>query len=353
MAHSFCIKFITPLLIGGAEDNSSGDDIELTGKALRGCWRFWFRALVGGCLQDRKPSIIAGLENKVFGSTENSSFRLLVEKVPETVRRIEQQPRLLHKSGGAAAPFYHAITPGSTFRITIVPRHSLEAEEYKVLLLTIWVWAYLGAVGNRARRGFGSPVLCESKNRDDAFKKLISEIANSEFALPPIKESFSGNAELANHLKPGLKAVCSRFSQYLANQPEKYASPGDIETNTRPKDAPFFILFGLNQISVGTPFSTLDGPNGALSKVHGRDCPDLGKSGYGGRWASPVFIRFHIMRDGTGRDQYMPLMTWCHQKNISSGTHDLQDQTKSHNLRQFLREAHFNKTLLGGDLYEF
>jgi CRISPR type III-B/RAMP module RAMP protein Cmr1 len=363
LVHSFCIKFVTPLLIGGAEDNRYGDDVELTGKALRGCWRFWFRALVGGCLEDCKPDVIAALEKMVFGSTDNATFRLLVEPVSETLRRIKQQPRLPHKSGGAAAPFYDAIAPGSTFRITIVPRHvprhspeaeKYEAENYRALFLTIWAWAYLGAVGNRARRGFGSPVLCESKNRDDAFNKLMSETANSGFALPPMRESFKDETELVDHLKSGLKAVCSRFSQYLENQPEKYASTGDIETNTRPRDAPFFILSSLNQISVGAPFPTLDGPNGALSKVHGkRDCPDLGKSGYGGRWASPVFIRFHITRGGTGRDQYIPLMTWCHQEGVSSSPNDFKNLSRLPELRQFLKEAHFDKTLSGGNLYEF
>lgn len=44
----FKIRFITPLLIHGA-NSGEADSIGLTGtgKALRGCWRFWFRAMVG------------------------------------------------------------------------------------------------------------------------------------------------------------------------------------------------------------------------------------------------------------------------------------------------------------------
>jgi CRISPR type III-B/RAMP module RAMP protein Cmr1 len=41
----FKIKFITPLFIHGANSREA-DSIGLTGKALRGCWRFWSRALV-------------------------------------------------------------------------------------------------------------------------------------------------------------------------------------------------------------------------------------------------------------------------------------------------------------------
>lgn len=36
----FKVKFITPLLIHGANSREA-DTIGLTGKALRGCWRFW------------------------------------------------------------------------------------------------------------------------------------------------------------------------------------------------------------------------------------------------------------------------------------------------------------------------
>ena len=38
----FKIKFITPLLIHG-ENSRIADPLGLTGKALRGCWRFWFK----------------------------------------------------------------------------------------------------------------------------------------------------------------------------------------------------------------------------------------------------------------------------------------------------------------------
>ena len=135
LVYSFGIRFVTPLLIGGAEDNRYGDAIELTGKALRGCWRFWFRALAGGCLQDLNPSGVADLENRIFGSTESSSFRLLVEKTPGTVHRKGTQPRLPPTSKHAPASFFDAVSPGSAFRVTIVPRHSLGPERCEVLLL--------------------------------------------------------------------------------------------------------------------------------------------------------------------------------------------------------------------------
>ncbi len=52
----FKIKFVTPLLIHGA-DSKKADETGLTGKALRGYCRFWFRAMVGGMI----PNISKGV----------------------------------------------------------------------------------------------------------------------------------------------------------------------------------------------------------------------------------------------------------------------------------------------------
>ncbi len=76
----FKVKFITPLLIHGANSREA-DSIGLTGKALRGCWRFWFRALVGGMVNDihkHKESLLE-FENMIFGSS-NEKVGLIFQK---------------------------------------------------------------------------------------------------------------------------------------------------------------------------------------------------------------------------------------------------------------------------------
>jgi CRISPR type III-B/RAMP module RAMP protein Cmr1 len=65
----FKIRFITPLLIDGA-NKYSADSAGLTGKALRGSWRFWFRAVIGGMLKDIKNEELLLLESKIFGSAD-------------------------------------------------------------------------------------------------------------------------------------------------------------------------------------------------------------------------------------------------------------------------------------------
>ncbi len=363
MVLSFCLKFVTPLLIGGAEENSRGDEVGLTGKALRGCWRFWFRALAGGCLKHSDASAIADLENSIFGSTATSTFGLQVTAVPNRVRWIDQQLRLPHKTGMQAAPFRNAVAPGSVFRIRIVLRHSIsrsaedrrkEARRVEALLLTIWTWAHLGGIGNRARRGFGSPVICKSDDVTDAFTGFILSKKESALPLPEIQEYFTSSPELTELLRCGLKTVWGRFSDYVREQ--GYEVGGDIATDDRPIDRRFFVLSSLDQVSVsGMAFRSLDGNAGAISKVHGsRACADLGISERRNRWASPASIRFHVLKDDTGSEQFIPVLAWCHQKGISSSPGDLRDPAKLPQLRQFLtNDAGFGTTIKGTDLYEF
>lgn len=77
----FKIKFITPLLIHGA-DPGKADTIGLTGKALRGCWRFWFRAMAGGLVPNISKEDLFKLESNVFGSANEkvgAKFRMVIE----------------------------------------------------------------------------------------------------------------------------------------------------------------------------------------------------------------------------------------------------------------------------------
>ena len=63
----FNVKFVTPLLIGGANGRDANG---LSGKALRGCWRFWCRAIIGGVAKDINRDDLTTLESKVFGQCE-------------------------------------------------------------------------------------------------------------------------------------------------------------------------------------------------------------------------------------------------------------------------------------------
>ncbi|MEO0091864.1 MAG: type III-B CRISPR module RAMP protein Cmr1 [candidate division WOR-3 bacterium] len=279
----FQIKLITPLLIHGA-DSGELDNMGLTGKALRGCWRFWFRAIVGGLLNDLNPEQIYKRESEIFGSADEdvgAKFKLLVEPIREL------------ETGSYSIKFsrkkinFIGYKEGTEFKITIIPKKDYSENQKNVLLATIWTWANLGAVGQRARRGFGSVVIKNSTRR--IFPNGLS-----------IKAYFSNCDELTKHLQKGFCEVQDIFIKWLGS--------GIAQKKTGvPQDAEYFILQSFDQIKVADiPIKTLDG---ALNKVHGSDrCKSLGWI-RNGRMASPVYTRFHIVNN-----QYLPIITFCHQK---------------------------------------
>ena len=61
------LEAVTPLWIGGADRRA-----ELRPPSMRGCLRYWFRALAGGLLQESLPEIFAA-ESAVFGNYKRAS----------------------------------------------------------------------------------------------------------------------------------------------------------------------------------------------------------------------------------------------------------------------------------------
>ena len=338
---NFNIKFITPLLLHGKD--SREPDAQGLAKALRGAWRFWFRAVVGGMLWN--PSIsdnelskcVYDRESKVFGSADEkdgAKFRMLVEPVGEPVT-CETPIRFSQRT----VPFT-GFREGCKFKITIRPRNGMIGKERDILLCVIWLWGNLGALGQRSRRGFGSPVLVkESAKIPDWFSVLIDEPA------------FDSREELEHHLIKGLQEVLERLSKLDGLD----YSGLSILDNDPPINAPYFILRSPKQIAVGevgfkdaieTPGTVADGTlrlksfnalkgidieldpftgvTEALQKVHGNNaCPSLGwvvdrncwmvtaypkESNFSPqRMASPIHVRLWPTSD----DNLIPLAVWC------------------------------------------
>ena len=131
---TFNIKFITPLLLHGANSRTP-DELGLA-KALRGAWRFWFRAIVGGMLNNASGPELYKLESKVFGSADQdigAKFRMLVEPVGEPITcepRIQFSQRMVQFTG---------FREGCKFKITIRPREGMIDKERDILLCSIWL----------------------------------------------------------------------------------------------------------------------------------------------------------------------------------------------------------------------
>ncbi len=361
---NFGIKFITPLLTGGATRNSRENE-GLTGKALRGVWRFWFRAVVGGQFDEVKPElqvqILKALEERIFGSTVRAKFRMLVEPGPLEPEKYRISPSDKKKFK------IEGWRPGAAFDVSIFPRPgpgSLTSDEIRVLLATIWIWGNLGSVGKRARRGFGSPVLiqCEANGHDQSeqtpkrlFQSMAGETAGTNFAC----EEYFGDAKALNdHLLCGLKEASKIFAAWLSSVtwPEGGVDPKVLEkivkwreegpmqkadcifSNEIQQNAEFFILKSFRQVFVGTKSFPLDSDeNGEMEKflfkIHGeKNVPALGfpidpnakpkgadkNWGYS-RWASPEYIRTHIISGAGKSGELVPILTRALQKRISFG----------------------------------
>lgn len=329
----FKIRFVTPLLIDGA-NKYCADSIGLTGKALRGSWHFWFRAIIGGIFKDIKNEELLLLESKIFGSPDTkdsngdkigAKFRMIVDTENEfpddDIKLGFNKPcrncrgKGCYECRSTGKSRNPAISQGylenSSYTIRIIPRSTMSEMELKVLFSIIWVWGNLGSVGKRERRGFGSPVIySNSKNNPFLFS------LNEKSIELPIKEIFEYTWKLEEHLRKGLNLVwdvCNLWIEENNFVDNKKLSTSICGANI-PVNSPFFLLRSCGQIFVGSD-GFID-RNDAISKFHGDSkCDGLGWAKGTHRMASPVFIRFHqIKKDNV--EKLIPLVSWCQQKNI-------------------------------------
>lgn len=299
MSKRFEVRFITPLLMGGSD--AQGLDSQGLQKALRGCWRFWLRALLGGMLPTISANDLLALESELFGRTGKPTFRLRVERL---VAHRQDFRRLPHRTGVAAA-IKSGYQEGACFQITILPRPgALNSEQINALLAAIWLWGYLGAIGNRARRGFGSPVLAPVSVQPDPFAALALHV----------RQEFQDADDLKQYLQSGICNCWQAVAPWLST---KGFTPLPV-TNLTNAGIPlgsfrFFTLRNLNQVAVSNQsfpdlgcLASAPNPNGAIATIHGDPSasPELGRV-QGGRLASPAFLRLHRVKDA-----WVPVCTW-------------------------------------------
>jgi CRISPR-associated protein Cmr1 len=179
------LETVTPLFLGGSDPRG---EPELRAASFRGAMRFWLRALLGGVLGDR-PDKIFERESQVFGSTDHAS---------PVVVRLE-----LHNLGSDGFnPLPHkqvtfrfnGFKPGQRFDICLLSRDEDALQQAQKALLLL---CYLGGLGRRSRRGFGS-----------------LQITDGELAL-----TAKTAKELGNALKQRLDAILPSSSAKLTDVP--------------------------------------------------------------------------------------------------------------------------------------
>jgi len=156
------IKCVTPLFLGGAQAGKLAETIRPA--SIRGQVRYWLRAILGARIDPTASDAIDRLrafEGRLMGDTEAGSpvrFRIRTAPTFAYVEKNDPGRRMLpHRAvGNHANPLLSdAFLEGQQFDLILSPRPGLRALPDEVVAATL-LWLYLGGLGKRARRGFGS-----------------------------------------------------------------------------------------------------------------------------------------------------------------------------------------------------
>jgi CRISPR-associated protein Cmr1 len=201
------LEAVTPLWIGGADLQA-----ELRPPSMRGCMRFWFRALAGGLLGESLADVRAA-ESVVFGSTiRASSVVVRLFGAPRTSvsvagdAQIEKLPGVAYMFWSVFQQRRDAILPGERFRLRLslrpLPFDAVEvagrklekANSLELAAASLWLLVRFGGVGARVRRCAGS-------------MRAIADPEAWPTSLPDLVSKAATPAELAAELSEGVKQV--------------------------------------------------------------------------------------------------------------------------------------------------
>lgn len=210
MQIELCLETVTPLFLGGAEQQA-----ELRPASVRGALRYWLRALLGNEAGGNLEKL-SQRERMIFGSVDAAS--------PITVR-IKGQPSLMtsfdlerdatrRDKNGNLQPvrnghnyLYYSTklppnnrvpyNPAEKFSLTFQTRPIIAkpAESLHLALASVWLLTHLGGLGTRARRCAGSI--------------SVESISSIPVGLPAFKISAANHAALQTEIAAGLKQIRS------------------------------------------------------------------------------------------------------------------------------------------------
>ena len=214
------LEAVTPLWIGGASYQS-----ELRAPSVRGCLRFWLRALLGGVLGEGLDNLRAA-ESAVYGNMQQAST--VVARLTGTPRigMIEKQdditPGLSYMLWSVFQQKRDAILPGERFRLRLqnrpLPFPPLEVagrtldrgDRFELALASLWLLLRLGGVGARARRGAGG-------------MRAVAAPEGWPDTLPPLVSAATTPGAWAAELGDGIRRL-RRFARWQGPAPAERSS---------------------------------------------------------------------------------------------------------------------------------
>ncbi|HEX7185874.1 MAG TPA: type III-B CRISPR module RAMP protein Cmr1 [Thermoanaerobaculia bacterium] len=184
----FEVEIVTPCFLGGSAGIGGMRAAEWRGASIRGELRWWFRAVAGALMSLEE---VRAREQAIFGGTDQRSLlrvRPLNRVAPVTadweVRKSarelaglcgdpasEERLRLVGTRGEILSNPIHYLgfgpvdkgkiqrwylPPGARVRFQLQWMGNVEKDLRELFARSFWAWLYLGGIGARSRKGFGS-----------------------------------------------------------------------------------------------------------------------------------------------------------------------------------------------------
>lgn len=269
------LETITPLFLSGAD----GQSPELRPASIRGSLRFWLRAALGAHY-GANTAQLSRMESQLLGSTDAASTLVLRIRPPGQALQITNTRVLPHSNQKTFRQ--SAFDVDNQFTLAVSPRLGQPAlptlTAPALLLLT-----YLGGIGKRSRRGFGS------------LKLMGSQAEGFDLDNPSrIMLGFRPNDG------PKLVDYLDKLMRWTAMMVKE-----SVQTDARPYPAnqiPAYPLLSEEHAKVlvcRKPFASsnyLDAMESFWGKLRSnahRDERLYGYAGQGARRASPLFVHIH------------------------------------------------------------
>lgn len=162
-------RLITPLFGGGVKPGANDELTPISGKAVRGHLRFWWRATRGGRFGGDGLAAMREAEQNLFGAASTkkdprpSKVQIAVSNVGEIKSEQKEKP---YGGNGRVSPEWkelayaafplqdnpQTVAKGITFDLTI----SFPDDHKDEVSAALWAWETFGGIGARTRRGFGA-----------------------------------------------------------------------------------------------------------------------------------------------------------------------------------------------------
>ncbi|SFJ85588.1 type III-B CRISPR module RAMP protein Cmr1 [Thermoflavimicrobium dichotomicum] len=201
-------RIVTPMFINGIYPQKA----ELRLPSVKGCLRFWFRAIHPGYfLQTDKRKKAPTLEEAIFGSAQHGQSRFLMHLSKHSLRHVPytvtNHKRSFFVVRGVPK---HYFPPGQSFSLSFAFRPtevSWMKQVYQAVLASTWLLGNIGGLGTRTRRGYGALLLEDWQPYDAEGYPPISEWLSS---LPQLHQ-VSTIDEWIQQIRQGLQTIRSWF----------------------------------------------------------------------------------------------------------------------------------------------